>query len=423
MTASLRVFALLVGWLTTLPLGVLAHATQSSGDATTGRSETTVTVRGVVRDQETGAAIPDVILRITGTQSSAASDASGRFSLFSVPRGTRQLEATHAAYASLVTDVDLTGPEDVDLELKMQSKSFELDAWVVEADTRSELERRSTGASYWEDDRSEIERAIGTSRHMGDLIRQTIPGLRLRQATNLSLTATGLEFRAVGSLSIVNSRPCNHPRVFVDGVPISDPQYFYGSTGLENLERIQVIPPGDAGTRFGAGSLYGVILVETRRPGPRRNTAFEELAPRNFDWSLDPQGHPLAKSLSYATLGNAVGLAAGIAVARQCIEVADRQIRGGCGTLNTALAAGFAILSPAVASALGARLGGTTATSKGRLLPAALGAGLVLVPGYAFSLSTVGEGSETVQTVGSVMLVAGVPLASALLDRLYRKLR
>ena len=106
-------------------------------------------------------------------------------------------------------------------------------------------------------DREEIQAAIGTSRHMGDVIRQTIPGLRLRQSNNLSRTDICLEFRAAASISIVNARPCNHPKVYLDGVPVSDPQYLYGAMPLGDLERIQVIPPGEASTRYGSGSLYG----------------------------------------------------------------------------------------------------------------------------------------------------------------------
>jgi len=275
--------------------------------------------------------------------------------------------------------------------------------------------------------REEVQAAIGTSRHMGDLIRQTIPGLRLRQASNLSTTDICLEFRAAATISIVNSRPCNHPKVYLDGVPVADPQYLYGSMGLENIERIQVIPPGEASTRYGSGSLYGVMLIETRRPGFDSRAGADRLAPggslRTFDWDQDPQGHPTGRTFLGAAAGNAVGLVLGLALARECIQVADRQITSTCGTAATGAAGAAAVLLPALGSALGARLAGTTDRSRGTLVPSLVGAGLMLFPGYAFSLSTVGQGSEAVNTIGSVFLAAGVPIAVTLADRLFRKLR
>ena len=89
----------------------------------------------------------------------------------------------------------------------------------------------------------------------------------------------------------------------------------------------------------------------------------------------------------------------------------------------TGAAGALAVLLPAVGASLGARLGGSTDLSRGSLVPSLVGAGLMLFPGYAFSLSTVGQGSEAVNTIGSVFLLAGVPIAVTLADRLYRKLR
>jgi hypothetical protein len=84
---------------------------------------------------------------------------------------------------------------------------------------------------------------------------------------------------------------------------------------------------------------------------------------------------------------------------------------------------GAALALPALGSALGAHLGGRTQASEGRWIPALVGAGLALLPGYGFSLSTVGSGVQATNTAGMVFLVAGTPLFTAVADRLYRRLR
>lgn len=406
---------------------LLAAAGLASAPAAGIQAQTVPEIRGVVVDVDTGRGVADVILRVVGTDVSAATNADGEFTLRAIPVGEWDLEVSHIRYGRKLHGLTVREGVDIRLEVRVAEEAIQLEELVVEGETTIERERRTTGASFWEVDRQEIEAALGTSRHMGDLIRQTIPGLRLRQASNLSRTDICLEFRAAASISIVNSRPCNHPKVYLDGVPVSDPQYLYGAMGLNDLERIQVIPPGEASTRYGSGSLYGVLLIETRRPGLDPRAGEDRLAGggsvRTFDWEQDPGGHPFGKALLGATLGNLVGLGIGLAVARECILVADRQIESTCGTAATGAAGAAGVLLPAVGASLGARWGGGTDLSRGSLVPALVGAGLMLFPGYAFSLSTVGQGSEAVNTIGTVFLVAGVPLAVTLADRLYRKLR
>lgn len=386
-------------------------------------------VDGVVVDVEDGSGIPDVILRIDGTMISAASDDSGRFVLHGIPPGEWTLTAQHLAYGSHDHRIAVRSGERARVEVRLAQQAIELERLVVEGESALARERRATGASFWEVDRDRIVRAIGTSRHMGDLLRQLVPGLRLRQTSNLAQADVCLEFRGAASISIVNARPCNHPMVLLDGVAVTNPQSLYGAVGMENLERIQVIPPGEAGARYGTGSLYGVILIQTRRPGRVgvRTDAESILAPRagaTFDWALDPGGHDTDQAFIGALLGGGAGLALGLLASRQCIRVApDDEIETSCAPGVNVLAGLSAFVLPAAGAALGVRWGGGTDRSVGRLVPAVLGAGMMLFPGYAFSLSTVGGDRPVVNRVGNAFLVLGVPLAATLADRLFRELR
>jgi hypothetical protein len=386
-------------------------------------------ITGVVVDVDGGAGIADVILRIDGTLVSAASDESGRFVLRDIPAGTWTLRVEHVAYGEHEHVIAVEAGGQSRVQIRLAQEAIEMEPLVVEGETSLQRQRRATGASFWEVDRERIVRAIGTSRHMGDVLRQVVPGLRLRQASNLTQTDVCLEFRGAASISIVNARPCNHPMVLLDGVIVTNPQYLYGSVGMENLERIQVIPPGEAGARYGTGSLYGVILIETQRPGPIRTgpDARDLLVDRTaltFDWSRDPAGHDTDRAFLGALVGNAVGLTLGLLLSRQCIRVdGDDEIATSCGATTNVLAGLSAFALPAAGSALGVRWAGGTELSVGRIVPAVLGAGMMLFPGYAFSMSTVGGDRPVVNRVGHTFLALGVPLAVTLADRLFRTLR
>lgn len=401
-----------------LALWILGSAVPLQGQGTND-------VPGVVIDVATGAGIPDVIVRLQGTDVSAATDADGRFVLRGVPSGTWTLEVTHLRYGTRTHEIAVLTGTSVQLEVRLAEDAIELAPLVVEGESATERERRTTGASFWEVTREEVELALGTSRNMGDLVRRTVPGLRLRQQNNFARGEICLEFRAAASISIVNNRPCNHPKVLLDGVPIADPGSLYASVPLGDIERIQVIPPGEASTRYGSGSLYGVLLIETRRPGlsaDRYGAPAPDPVP-TFDWSQDPEGHSFTRTFLAAAAGNAIGLAAGLALARECFTFDGPEITGTCGTAVNTLGGGAALIFPAVGASVGARLAGSTDLSRGRLVPSLVGAGLMIFPGYALAISEAASESNAVSAVGAVFLTVGVPLAVTLADRLYRSLR
>lgn len=383
-------------------------------------------LRGRVVDAESGAPVADVVIRVENTEWSAVTAEDGGFLLAALPPGAWVLRLEHLAYGVHTQSVRTTGVA-ASVLIRLSPTAIELEPLDVEVQSPDEEARRRRGSSQWIVDRVEIEEALGTSRHLGDLIRQTMPGVRLRQANNLVGSDVCIEFRAAASLSIVNNRPCNSPLVFVDGVPAGNPTLLYGVLPLETIEEIEVLPPGEAGARYGTGALYGVMLITTRRPPvPGRFAGQDpESSLTSFDWSMDPAGHQTRRVLLSGFVGTSVGLGVGLAVARQCIGIDEKsEIVTTCTAPWTAGAGLAALAAPALAGALAARWGGQTDTSVGRWVPSAASALLVLVPGYAFALSTQGGAeSEVANVVGGAILVGGVPIFLTLADRLFRKLR
>lgn len=411
-------------------LALVAAATAALAPAP-GFAQATFELPGVVLDQGTGRGVAGVLLRVRGTEVTAVTDDDGNFVLRGIPVGRWTLLVQHVAYGEHDHPVDLDPALAPELVIRMTPQAIELEALVVEAVASRTRSDRAQGNTSHVVERAQIERVMGSSRHLGDVIRQSVPGIALRQPNNLEGTDVCLEFRAAGTVSLQRRAGCNHPLVLLDGVPVGNPNYLYGIVGLQNLERIEVIPPGAAGARYGTGSLFGVILLETRPPGAEgRGARRVPVVPVDlrrrvaFDWSRDPAGHDLLGASAGAFLGNAAGLAAGVAVGRHCIGVSEHhEIVTRCGFPGDVAAALAAMALPALGSAMGARIGGGNPGSRGRLGPALLSAALMVFPGYAFSMATVGGGSHAANVAGAVMLVAGTPLFVTLADRMFRDVR
>lgn len=195
---------------------------------------------------------------------------------------------------------------------------------------------------------------------------------------------------------------------------------------------LEVTPPGRAPHTYAMDvepGGYAVVELTVAALGDPASRAGGGLrrhpAGSSFDWSQDPAGHSFGRTFVGAAAGNALGLAAGLAVGRKCVFVEERteEIDFSCGNAGVAGAGLAAVALPALGGALGARFAGGTDRSRGRLVPAVVAGAMGVLPGYIFSLSTVGGGVETMNAVGVGFLLVGAPLITTAADRLFRTLR
>ncbi|NJD19530.1 MAG: carboxypeptidase-like regulatory domain-containing protein [Gemmatimonadetes bacterium] len=417
-------------------------------------------ISGRVLGAGTEEPLANVILRVGGTDVSAVSDREGRFVLRGVPVGSHELQVRQGQGEHTVA-LAVSRPDErfeVVIHLGSEGMSVEIvgatpapaSAQPPRTDPATGVTRTLPTVTVREDvtvapppapalragslvDKAEILRLAGSSRNLSDLLRRAVPALYVRPVTSASGDLLCLEFRGAQARSIIQSQlagTCNHPQVYLDGVPLIDPAPAYGITNYDAVEWIQAIPPAEAGPQFG-GAPYGVIIVTTA--AGRRTAAVgmgdASLLVRSrhttFDWEQDPAGHPFWRALAASALGSTVGLVAGRSVWRHCVYVDDvtRELERTCPRPEVAARGAVAVALPALGSALGAHRGGRTGATQGRWIPALAGATLALLPGYGFSLATVGNGVEATNTTGRVFLVAGTPLFTVLADRLYRRQR
>ncbi|HSW29523.1 MAG TPA: carboxypeptidase regulatory-like domain-containing protein [Longimicrobiales bacterium] len=403
--------------------------------------------------------VADAIFRVVDTDVSAVSDGEGRFVLRGLPVGSHTLEVRHARYGvhAVSLAVSRLGERfEVAIHLGAEGMSVEILGATPAPEPPSRAPPPAVDAATFPTvtvheavtvapppapalragslvDKAEILRLAGSSRNLSDLLRRAVPSLRVRPSEGTTGDLLCLEFRGaqVRSMSLTNvPGGCDHPQVYMDGVPLIDPAPAYGLTNYDAIEWIQAIPPAEAGPQFG-GAPYGVILVTTS--AGRRATVGGAGDPSllvrsrrtTFDWERDPAGHPFWRALALSAVGSTAGLAAGREAWRRCVYVdaVTREQERTCPRPEVAAMGAVAVALPALGSALGAHVGGRTEGSQGQWVPAVLGATLALLPGYGFSLATVGNGVEATNNAGMIFLVAGTPLFTALADRLYRRLR
>jgi hypothetical protein len=220
---------------------------------------------------------------------------------------------------------------------------------------------------------------------------------------------------------------CNDLSVFLDGVPVTSPAALYSMIPLGDIERLEVLSPGQAGVQFGSDAGWGVLLIETRRgTRPERSSRAGEELLTGFDRLLEAREYPWARVALSSTVGNAVGLGLSILAADQCFEIRERGIlgvRSQCNFITTMVAGFLAVGLPALGGSYAAGWAGTTDRSRGRQFPAIVVGTLSVAAGYWLVVQGDSQRSPEAVTGGTALLLVGTPTLLTLADRVLRILR
>ena len=381
---------------------------------------------GTVVDQESGVPVEGARIGLLGTvdRFETVSDAAGAFRFPSVPAGDYAFRVDHLAYGTVTSAVEVLAGEETVLRATVSTSAILLDAVEVTVLSRREEDIRARGTRRNEITRELIMAPGNTQLNVAEIVRKYVAGIQLR---NRGGGATCLEFRGNSSLQR-DSQGCRSPAVYMDGVPVMAPATLYAQLSPETIERMEFLSPAEAGARYGTGSTFGVLLIESRRPGNSPSRAEEERARRlvegyRHDWNTESSRHPWAKVLVTTAAANAAGLALGTAAAGRCIQESPRAdgFVSNCGGMATTSMAGIALMVPALSSSLAARYAGATPSSRGRFTAAATLSALALMPGYGLILSSNGDMGSSTAVAGQVLLAVGTPLAVTLADYLFRR--
>jgi hypothetical protein len=268
--------------------------------------------------------------------------------------------------------------------------------------------------------RPEIDQAVRMGLNLGELLRQGMPSVFVRGGTRGSC----VEYRG----GTAGGRLCREVAVFIDGVQVSAPSLVYPTMPLQDIERLEMLSPGEAGARYGLAAGWGVLLIETRT-GKRPTAVARDADPLMLgaNWSEEAQPYRWKRVFGSSLVANGVGLGLAVVVANQCLELRDSGLLGvnaKCNGLVT-VSTGFLTLGlPSVAGSLAAGWAGSTERSRGRLLPAAILGALSAATGYVLVVEG-GTGGRrgAAWTTGAVLLTVGTPMVTTVSDRIFRALR
>lgn len=392
-------------------LGVLAL-----GSATAAIAQESGTLTGRVLEQQNSRPIVDVVVRLHDLGLSTVTDAAGMFRFEVVPEGAHILVVEHLAYGDQSREIAVNPGEDLRLDVRLAPRTIELEPLVVEAVTELERRRISTGHSINEVGPAQLSEAARRGLALSDVLAQHLPGLRVRSGR----TGSCVEYRSTSAQG-----GCNEVSIYVDGVRSAAPSLLYFSMPVEDIARVELLSPLQASTRFGMAAGGGALLVETKTGPQRTREAANEDLVSGFDWSLEEERYGWERVFASSFVGNAVGLALGLGLANQCLDI-DTGIGGLRPRCTGILTTGTGILALALPSAAGgysAGWAGQTDRSKGRFLPAALGSAMAATAGYLLLIEGKSNESRPAQTAGIVLLTVGTPLMTTLADRIFRVLR
>lgn len=378
-------------------------------------------VQGRVENQA-GAGVQDAFVLLRGTDRGNGTDGEGRFRILGVEPGTYRLVVSHIAYGERSVELVIETGVVKTVRVVLSDTAIVLEPIAVEALSREERAARGAGYRRSVVTREQLAIVEGTNMTLADVMRSYMPSVRVRNASNLVGSPTCIELRTVRATF---RNDCLSPAVYLDGVPITNPTTLFNNLDPNIIESVESIPAAEAGARFGTGALFGAILIETRRPGVDREEGFR-IPPANrpnFDWSTEPTGHPSSRSFLFSFLGNAAGLAIGLAAANECIgtrQPANDRIIALCDSGPTALSATAALVLPSLGGALGAHFGGATDGSRGRFLPALIGGAMALLPAYGLIFSGERMDSDVLRGLGAGVMIIGVPTLSTIADHQFR---
>lgn len=367
---------------------------------------------GRVLDAETGEPVAGV--EITLASRTLGTNATGGFLVPSVRAGTVTLTFRHVAYGEHTTRVEVAAGQERAIQILLSPQAIELEAFEVSVESTLQTRRTSSGHGLNEIGRAEILTAARSGMTLTDLLQTSMPGAI---ASRTSGSRTCVVYRPTG---LGGDSNCRAVGVVLDGVLLADPGTVYDMIPLDDIERIEMMSPGQAGLRYSTSSGQAVLIIETRT-GTRAPSADT----RRFVTGLHASeaGTHRTRTVFLSTLlTNTLLVGASLMAGDACFSTpgaAAYDLRTRCGGATTAAVGVLSIAAPAlVGSRVGRRVGETRRT-RGRSTPAAVAAAMILTSGYALVIG----GGDTSQALGLALLGAGVPLTLTLSDRIFRELR
>lgn len=205
-------------------------------------------VSGTVLDPN-GQPLPNVSVRVTGTQIGTVTDAKGAFTL-SVPSSAKTLQISSVGFVGQTVNIPLQGPVSVSL----QTDNSTLGAVIVTGYQRIKRSEYSGSATKITSDKVNFV----PSASFDQILQGKAPGLLVTSGSGQPGSSARVQIRGASSITGGNA-----PLYVIDGMPVEEG--VFQSINPNDFESVDVLRDAVATAQYGNRGSNGVIIATTKK--------------------------------------------------------------------------------------------------------------------------------------------------------------
>ncbi len=233
------------------------------------------TVRGTVTNAVSGGPLANTQISIPGTTLGGITNASGAFSITSVPAGAQIVRARLIGYKALEQPVVVPAGGTVSVTFALTVSAIALDEVVVTG-TGGSARKREVGNSIAQVKVSDVPEV---PTNLSQMLSGRMAGVTVGGGVGNAGSGSAIRLRGTTSVSLTNQ-----PLIFIDGVRTRSDEYprngiFTGTTqrgansnssplndiNPDDIDRIEIVKGAAAATLYGTDAAAGVIQIFTKR--------------------------------------------------------------------------------------------------------------------------------------------------------------
>ena len=249
-----------------------------------GYAQATGTVSGTITGAN-GQPLSGAAVAITGTTRAAQTGVDGRYTITTVPAGSRMVRASYAGYAEATRAITVAAGQTATVDIQLEAQVVQLDALVAigYGSVRQKDLTGSVGTVTAED----LESRAAPTTSVATALVGRAPGVQVVSNSGTPGEAARVRIRGTNSIGASSD-----PLYVVDGIPIGG--FPLSSIDPNNIESVQILKDASATAIYGARGSNGVVLVTTKRGTRGTNQVMVETTygvqkPTNFIPALNAQ--------------------------------------------------------------------------------------------------------------------------------------
>ncbi len=233
------------------------------------------TIRGTVTNVVSGAPLASAQISIPGTTLGAITNASGAFTITSVPAGNQSVRARLIGFVASEKPVVVPAGGSVTVTFGLTVSAVALDELVITG-TGGSARKREVGNSIGQVKVSDVPEV---PTNLSQMLTGRMAGVTVGGGVGNAGSGSAIRLRGTTSVSLTNQ-----PLIFIDGVRTRSDEYprngiFTGTTqrgansnssplndlNPDDIDRIEIVKGAAAATLYGTDAAAGVIQVFTKR--------------------------------------------------------------------------------------------------------------------------------------------------------------